>query len=257
MKKVNKLPKCKPTPKQKLYGILGLIGFFVCGVMAGYAFGTRSDKTDVAPVCDCPLVASCQNNVGEVVEDANKPTCAIIEDIQTRWLNDVTSDDVVAHESNVAIYETLIKYGCTENAEKYRAALEREAKIIEALGGNVSITESYATCEQIEKALQQRLPNANNYVEDRIERAKIYANLSERGCPENSEVFVKYAKTELDIARALQDDEFDRQDTIEVVETYKRLNMQAAAKEFFDVAKKLTDPAIDFVLQVEKIINEQ
>ena len=101
------------------------------------------------------------------------------------------------------------------------------------------------------------MPYANNNVENRILRAKIYANLSERGCPENSEKFVEYAKAELDIARALQDDEFNKQDTIEVVETYKRLNMQAAAQEFFDVAKKLTDPAIDFVLQVEKIINEQ
>ena len=65
------------------------------------------------------------------------------------------------------------------------------------------------------------------------------------------------AQQELEIARALQDDKFSEDDTIEVVETYKRLNMQAAAQEIFDVAKKLTNPAIDFILEVEKIINEQ
>ena len=65
------------------------------------------------------------------------------------------------------------------------------------------------------------------------------------------------AKQELEIARALEDDKFDNDDTIEVVETYKRINMQAAAEEIFETAKKLTNPAIDFILEVEKIINEQ
>ena len=81
--------------------------------------------------------------------------------------------------------------------------------------------------------------------------------MSERGCPENSEKYVALAKQELEIARALEDDEFDQYETIEVVETYKRLDMQAAAEEILETAKKLTNPAIDFILEVEKIINEQ
>ena len=97
----------------------------------------------------------------------------------------------------------------------------------------------------------------NHDVYDRINRAKIYANLSERGCPENAQKFVELAKHELEIARALEDDMFSESETIEVVETYKRLNMQAAAEEIFETAKKLTNPAIDFILEVEKIINEQ
>ena len=252
MKKVNKLPKCVHTPKQKLCGILGLVAFFVCGGMVGYSI-TKS-AVPVAPVPECPNVVA---EAPQVVEATEKRACEIIEEIQSRWLNDVTSDNVHDHENNIEIYETLYKYGCPENSEKYREAGAREIQIVEAMGGTVYAKESYATCEQIEGALKQQLPYANNDVEHRILRAKIYANLSERGCPENSAKFVEYAKAELDIARALQDDEFNRQDTIEVVETYKRLNMQAAAQEFFDVAKKLTDPAIDFVLQVEKIINEQ
>ena len=118
--------------------------------------------------------------------------------------------------------------------------------------------EAERTCLTIEKLLKERIvglyaPDSDSH----IENAKIYANLSERGCPENRERYIGLAKQELQIARALQDDQFyDNNETIEVVETYKRLDMQAAAEEFFEKAKKLTNPAIDFILQVEKIINE-
>lgn len=115
------------------------------------------------------------------------------------------------------------------------------------------------TCAIIEESLLVRLPNGDEFAtsEDRIYRAKIYANLSERGCAENAQKYHDLAKQELAIARALADDEFREYETIEVVETYKRLNMQAAAEEIFETAKKLTNPAIDFILEVEKIINEQ
>ncbi len=113
------------------------------------------------------------------------------------------------------------------------------------------------TCLIIENLLLEQLPPANADSEYRIIRAKIYANLSERGCNENSEKYIALAQQELEIARALEDDEFDNDETIEMVETYKRLNMQAAAEEIFETAKKLTNPAIDFILEVEKIINEQ
>ena len=113
------------------------------------------------------------------------------------------------------------------------------------------------TCLVVEEALLEHLPFAENHPDTRIDRAKIYANLSERGCPENSAKYVEMAKQELAVARALEDDKFDEFETVEVVETYKRLNMQAAAEEIFETAKKLTDPAIDFIIQVEKIINEK
>ena len=115
------------------------------------------------------------------------------------------------------------------------------------------------TCTLIEESLLVRLPNGDEFatVDNRIVRAQIYANLSERGCTENSQKFYELAKQELEIARALSDDEFSQNETFEVIETYKRLNMQAAAEEIFETAKKLTNPAIDFILAVEKIINEQ
>lgn len=118
------------------------------------------------------------------------------------------------------------------------------------------IEEPQNACVEIERILLQRLPDETDNASDRIERAKLFAIAAERGCPENSDAFVEHARLELDIARAIENDEFNHEETIEVVETYKRLHMQAAAEEIFEKAKKLTNPAIDFILQVEKIINE-
>ena len=118
------------------------------------------------------------------------------------------------------------------------------------------VSEPVAVCNEIERLLSRRLPIATDDADERIERAKIYATLAERGCPENSATYVEMARQELDIARAIEDDEFDHDETIEVVETYKRLNMQAAAEEIFEKAKRLTNPVIDFIIQVERIINE-
>jgi hypothetical protein len=188
-------------------------------------------------------------------DTSSKETCELIEEIQLRWLNDERSVDITDHQANIHVYETLFRHGCDANKGKYRDAIAREMTIIESLGGAQTMK---STCEQIEASLLDRLPYANNSAsaDKRIDRAKIYANLSERGCPENSAKYVDLAKQELEIARALEDDEFDEYETIEVVETYKRLNMQAAAQEIFETAKKLTNPTIDFILQVEKIINE-
>ena len=119
-----------------------------------------------------------------------------------------------------------------------------------------NVTGPQDICGEVERLLARHLPAATDVVEDRIERAKIYASMAERGCEENSETYVELAAQELDIARAIDDDTFNRQETIDIVETYKRLSMQAAAQEIFEKAKKLTDPAIDFIIQVEKIINE-
>ena len=120
----------------------------------------------------------------------------------------------------------------------------------------VAIAEPVDVCAEIERLLARRLPVETDNADDRIERAKLFATMAERGCPENAATYVELARQELDIARAIGDDDFSHEETIDVVETYKRLHMQAAAEEIFEKAKKLTNPAIDFILQVEKIINE-
>ena len=233
--------KCVYTRSQKIKGWLAFIMLFVCGVMVGTGIAQKN------------LVIK---QKADVQQTEQKETCAVIEEIQLRWLNDESSDIIQDHQANVRVYETLFQHGCPNNQVKYRDAIAREIMIIESLGGGQTIK---STCEQIEASLLDRLPYADNSAsaDERIGRAKIYANLSERGCPENSAKYVALAKQELEIARALEDDEFDEDETIEVVETYKRLNMQAAAQEIFETAKKLTNPTIDFILQVEKIITGQ
>ncbi len=117
-------------------------------------------------------------------------------------------------------------------------------------------TEPQSVCAEIERLLARRLPVANDDADNRIDRAKIYASLAERGCVENSANYAELARQELEIARAIEDDDFDHDEAIDVVETYKRLQMQNAAQEILDKAKKITNPAIDFIIELEKIINE-
>lgn len=116
------------------------------------------------------------------------------------------------------------------------------------------------TCEAVETLLLKRLDDSDEddiNSEIHIERAKIYANLSERGCAKNTNVYKDLAKKEIDIARALNDDSLEnRYEATEMVETYKRLQLQAEAEKMLEKAKKLTNPAIDFIIQLEKIIEE-
>ena len=142
--------------------------------------------------------------------------------------------------SNVNIHKTSVAEPVVENVESEK----------------VNVAPNDDVCVQVERLLLRRMPAESDNVDDRIDRAKIYVSLAERGCIDNSDAYAELARQELEIARAIDDDNFDHDETIDVVETYKRLHMQEAAEEIFEKAKKLTDPAIEFIIQVEKIINE-
>ncbi len=195
------------------------------------------------------------NQVAVQVMLPEQETCRVIETMMLGRLYPEDSTDVGAHDFNIETYKNLIEHGCPENMEKYQALIAREQDILAALTGRTENAEK--TCAEIETLLMQSLPTHNlNHSDVRIERAKIYANLSERGCSENAQQYVDLAAKELEIARALRDDEFSQSETVEVVETYKRLEMKQAATEVLDKVQKLTDPAIDFIIQVQKIIEE-
>lgn len=124
----------------------------------------------------------------------------------------------------------------------------------------VQITAPTATCETIEELLYNRLNSWDENALDsytHIQRAEIYANMSIRGCPENSETYRQFAVHEIDIARALNDDGVNSHgEVIEMVETYKKLNMKAEAEKVIEKVRRITNPAIDFIYEVERIINE-
>ena len=241
MKKEEKVKVACCSTRQKILGVVALAGLFACGWMVGISINAN----------------------GRAHTDES---CGVIENFLLGRINPINSSNIAQHNENIDIYKILIENGCPENVEKYNAALQRETAIIEILNNNetvqresVSMGNSIQPCAEIEQLLTKRLDHYNSDAQDsdtHIERAKIYANLSERGCAEHSENYVNLASKELEIARALSDDRFTKNETVDVVETYKRLEMKQAANEVLDKVQKLTDPAIDFILQVQKIIEE-
>ena len=61
----------------------------------------------------------------------------------------------------------------------------------------------------------------------------------------------------MEIAEALQPTEnMGISDAEIVIDTFKKLDMQREAQEFLNKIERLIDPATDFILQMEQIINE-
>ena len=283
--------------KSGVYGVIGAIALVLIGGIAGYIINgsdhvNRSTMTetqckdlarkivnatdDVEPdfIAQLNKVYSenCLNRDFEEskpqpkaeVKQLPQETCAAIEELLKAQLADENSLYAPEHRNNFEVYTKLAEKGCEKNKEKYLKLAQRENDIAKALATAepeampIEDFSEQPTCEQIESLLSRRLGSWDLDRSDiRIERAKIYANLSERGCPENSEKYKALAAQELEIARALYDDNLeDRDESIEIVETYKRLQMQQEAARMIEKAKKLTNPAIDFIIELEKIIEE-
>lgn len=283
-----------------VYGVIGLVGLFLIGVMIGYILnGSGHMKNATMSKSQCNdlsdrIIMAARNNQPELIAQLNKiysencvdrifeqpkpqpkveakklpeSNCEAIEELLKQNLYNEDNSDWQAHKDNAKIYQRIVKQGCEKNKDKYLKLAQREMEIARALDTNGELEREaeetrvpVTTCEKIEVELSRQLMcknynhcNESNHIND----AKIYANLSERGCVENSEKYKSLAKQELEIARALTDDNmrYEREAT-EIVETYKRLQMQAEAEKMIEKAKKLTNPAIDFIIQLEKIIDE-
>ena len=232
MKKVKKVKSIKnvktkeqqPTKtesnKNRVYGIIGMVALFLTGVIFGYILnGADHVNRSSMSKSDCREIAV------EIIAAAKNNQPDLIEQLNKVYSENCVDRKFVKPES--------------------RTHFER-------------IKLSKSSCERIEKLLTSKLESdKDDDAESHIDNAKIYANLSERGCPENSAKYKDLAKQELEIARALNDDILkDKEDSIEIVETYKRLQMQAEAERMIEKAKKLTSPAIDFIIELEKIIEE-
>lgn len=218
----------KTTENKKyyaVYGIIGMVALFLIGALFGYIIN-GSDRVNRSTMSH----QDCQNIGNQIILAARNNQPDLIEQ-----LNKVYSENCLNREF--------------EQPKTQPESKAKEQKLPET------------TCGQIERILTERLYNIDNPdAEAHIDNAKIYANLSERGCPENSEKYKMLAKQELEIARALNDDRVEytdeQQDAIEIVETYKRLQMQQEAERMIEKAKKIANPAIDFIIQLEKIIEE-
>lgn len=283
--------------KSGVYGVIGAIALVLIGGIAGYIInGSDHVNRSIMTEEQCKklskeITLALNNSFFDRLEKLNKiysencldrdfeeskpeqkvevkqlpqETCAAIEELLKAQLADENSLYAPEHRNNFEVYTKLAEKGCEKNKEKYLKLAQRENDIAKALATAepepmaIEDFSEQPTCEQIESLLSRRLGGWDlESSERRIERAKIYANLSERGCPENSEKYKELAAQELEIARALYDDNLeDRDESIEIVETYKRLQMQQEAARMIEKAKKLTNPAIDFIIELEKIIEE-
>lgn len=284
--------------KNRVYGIVGMVALFLVGAVFGFIInGADRPNNSVMTKSQCNelserIISAARNNQPDLIAQLNKVfsencngrnfndvpqkpqpkpevkakklpdvTCEAIEKLLKDELGDENSLHLQVHQYNADIYNKLAKNGCAKNKEMYQKMAKRESEIAAALNDSFVVNANDTTCEQIESLLHERLNDCDlDESKCRVNRAQIYANMSERGCVQNSEKYKDLAKQELEIARALTDDSIrysdEQQEAIKMVETYKRLQMQAEAAKMIEKAKKLTNPAIDFIIQLEKIIEE-
>ena len=246
------------------FGILFICGAFMGVGIANWGHAIKA-KNNVAGAGIGTLAPSEVQNQG-YVSQTDKPleTCEALERV---LLNDLRNDDNRCDfvKDDFDTYKKLAEYGCEENRARYLQEIENKSAILDVacsnyyFGSNKELVDTRA-CDAIEQTLKAKYELAFDEhdlnVERRIDRAKAYAIMAEKGCPEHRADNENAARRELEIARGISDDKLNEDDTLEVVETYKRLKMQQDAEEVFNKVKKMTNPAIDFILQVEKIINE-
>ena len=206
--------------KYRTYGIVGLVGVFLMGALVGFILN-GSDRINHSIM--------------------TKDQCEFLSVKMQRAIENNRYEEI--GQLNKIYSENCLDRDFNESKPQPRIEEQQSPQ---------------TTCEKIERLLQDRLYPVNDPDADvHIGNARVYASLSERGCPENSEKYKELAKQELEIARALNDDNVSNEyETTAIVETYKRLQMQAEAERMIEKAKKLTNPAIDFIIQLEKIINE-
>ena len=223
------MKKQKIKSRSVVYGIIGMLCVLLFGIGIGIIINgtTRVNKSSMSE-------EQCQQISNQIIYAAQNNNPDLL-----RQLNEIYSEN------------------CNDRRFKSTKPLYR-AKF--AKNGTNKTTQNIP-CERIESVWLQRLNDVNFEIsddaQDYINRAKIYANLADRGCKENVETYKELARKDLEIARALNNDRLDdRREATEMVETYKRLQMQNEAAKMIEKAKKLTNPAIDFIIQLEKIIEE-
>ncbi|MCQ2598810.1 MAG: hypothetical protein MJ187_00300 [Alphaproteobacteria bacterium] len=273
--------------KQKIFAFIALGGLFASGLMLGMSFHSPEVKRMRMTQNECDVIANkiskavdfsefdslekwqliyernCHGHIlskdtANLTEKSDTRACAQIEVIQLGKLNSSNDENTEPHIINSDIYANLAEYGCPENTGKYRELAETEKEIAAALRNeNPEYKTNVRPCAEIERNLSYRLYNPNN-ARDYLNNADVYSTMAERGCPENAEKYKLNALNQLEIASALMDKhEISSEHNVElIIDTYKKLQMRDAAREVLNKMQKLTEPAIDFILTMEKVINE-
>ncbi len=224
MQKTKQIQKSHNT----LYGVIGMILLFLMGGLVGFVINGSSRINRSSMMSE----KQCKDLSAKIIDAANDNNPDLLQQLNAIFSENCNDRRFVKHgKPTIKIAKPKPKENICIRIEK--VWLDRLAEI-----QNIELI---------------RDDDAQFY----INRAKIYANLADRGCPENAEIYKELAKKDLEIARDLNHDSLDdRREATEMVETYKRLQMQAEATKMIEKAKKLTNPAIDFIIQLEKIIEE-
>ncbi len=284
----------KPATRgQKIWGVIALAGLFACGLMVGITWrGHESVPSTDAVVqfteSQCDMIAdkiqravknesfeklekltqiyakSCEGHIQtktDVIEAPEKKlsTCEKIEKLLLRNLNPADSQDAWAHQQNAELYNKLSQHGCPENLDAFRQLIAQETAIANALGATTqNAISTMRTCEEIEMVLKQQINEYASNSYERLHNADVYSTMAERGCSENAEKYKQLALRQIEVVSAVSDDAelAQPQNARTVVDTYKKLQMQSEARKFLNKIDRLIDPATNFILEMEKVINE-
>lgn len=213
------------STSHKIWSAIALAGLFACGLILGLTYNEKGVEDKISlTVEQCDAIA---NEIVNMTKTGVGPE-------KVEALNQLKD----AYSSGCAGRLVIIERTPVVAAEEK--------------------SEIMSTCSRIEQLLKERLISEDDTrYEAHLRNADTYSTLAERGCEENADMYKTLALREIEIATALQPEEYmTENDTVIVIDTFKKLNMQREAKEFLNKIEKLIDPATDFILQMEQVINE-
>lgn len=216
--------ECRCSTGHKIWGAVALAGLFACGLILGLAYRPSDNVRNSLDATQCDAIA---NEIVTITTRGATP-----EEAQTlRELNEAYTN------------------GCAGRL----VIIERAAPV--AVENHPEIV---STCTRIEQLLERRLqPEDSVDYLAHLHNADTYSTLADRGCAENADMYKTLALRELEIAEALRPtEEMGTSDAEIIIDTFKKLDMQREAQAFLDKVERLIDPATDFILQMEQIINE-
>lgn len=208
----------------RIWGAVALAGLFACGLILGLSYsGPKTTENIALDVEQCDSIAN------EIISITQRGASA--EDVETlKELN------------------TAYTNGCAGRL----VIIERES-----IAPVAPKPEIMSTCARIEQLLKQRLhPEDSTEYFAHLSNADTYSTLADKGCADNADMYKTLALRELEIATALQPTEnMGMNDAEIVIDTFKKLDMQREAQEFLNKIEQLIDPATDFILKMEQVIN--
>ena len=234
--------------RQRILAWVALVGIFICGMMAGaFIWQTKSAHT---------AGSGASTALGKFVERNTMPCL----DKETELQKMLTEND---HLQNARVYEKLSQIGCEMNREKFENFAKSERELADAMNyvhNPVEILkdENARPCEVIEQSLIKRIDPWCDSTNCHLYHAEVYSKIAEDGCSENAEKYKKMALDELQIAEGVRvyDSDINTDEIRSTVNTYKKLQMQNEAKKYLNKVEKMVNPGIDFILELQRIIEE-